>query len=187
MRRILALFGVLIASCGTAPLVVHDLDGRAFEPLDPRGAAHVLVFVTTDCPIANSYAPEIEAIAREHAADPLRFFLVHVDPDVDADAARTHARDYGYASLPILLDPEHRLVGRLGITVTPEAAVVLPGGELAYRGRIDNVWGDFGSRRREPSRRDLRLAIGAVLAGHPVEPARTEAIGCFVPEPLARR
>ena len=49
----------------TAVRGVFDLDGRLVDPLAlPAGTrAHVLVFTTTDCPISNRYAPEIQRLA----------------------------------------------------------------------------------------------------------------------------
>ena len=45
---------------------------------------------------------------------------------------------------------------------------------------------DFGKQRAQPTRRDLRDALDAVLAGRePVVP-RTEPIGCFIPEAAPR-
>jgi hypothetical protein len=54
--------------------------------------------------------------------------------------------------------------------VTPEVAVVGPGGALLYRGRIDDLWSDYGKRRQEPTTRDLRAALDAALAGRPTPP-----------------
>ena len=41
---------------------------------------------------------------------------------------------------------------------------------------------DFGKRRVEPTRRDLRLALDAILAGKPVSARLTKAVGCYIPE-----
>ncbi|MBL8842892.1 MAG: redoxin domain-containing protein [Planctomycetes bacterium] len=158
-----------------------DVDGTAFWPLDPgEQKGHVLVFVTPDCPIANSYAPEIAALAKEFATEPLRFFVVHVDPDTDAAAAKAHAQEYSLRA-PLLLDPKHVLAKKLGITKTPEVALITAGGAIAYRGRIDDQWGDLAKKRPQPTVRDLRDALAAVLAGKKVANDRTEAIGCDLP------
>jgi hypothetical protein len=53
---------------------------------------------------------------------------------------------------------------------------------VLYRGRIDDRVADFGKRRVEPTRRDLRLALDAILAGKPVPARRTKAVGCYIPE-----
>lgn len=158
-----------------------DLDGASHTPLEVHDSvAHVLVFVTTDCPIANSYAPEIAAIVADHAGDPLRFFVVHVNPDVTAEIASSHAQEYQLPG-PVLLDGSQRLARELGVTRTPEVAVVMQGGELVYRGRIDNRWGDLGRAKPRATRHDLRAALETVLAGGEVPEPRTEAVGCDLP------
>lgn len=175
----------VLAACRSTtpvePLVLPTLDGAAVAPLDvPAGSLHVVVFITTDCPIANGFAPEIAAIAADHADEPVRLFLVHVDADLDRAAARAHAADYRLPG-PILVDRDGALIRAIGATITPEAAVIGPGGELLYRGRIDDRFVALGRRRHTPRHRDLRTAIRAALAGEPIEPARTEAIGCRIP------
>ena len=156
-----------------------DLGGRAWQPLRPEGEtkAHVLLFTTRDCPVANGYAQEIGRIARDYAAQPVAFLLIHVDPDVTVADAREHAREYAL-DLPILRDLDHTLVRTTGVKVTPEAAVINADGTVAYTGRIDDRFTSLGRQRPQPTRHDLRLALDAVLAGQPVASPRVEAIGC---------
>jgi peroxiredoxin len=164
------------------PLTVRDLDGKDQTPLAVTDAtAHVLFFLTTDCPIANSYAPEIGALLKDFADRPVRFYAVHVDPHLTPDEARKHAREYGL-TLPVLLDAKHQLVAATGATRTPEAAVILKDGTVAYRGRIDDRYPGLGKKRQTPNQRDLRDALTAVLAGKPVAVPRTAAVGCSVPD-----
>jgi hypothetical protein len=59
--------------------------------------------------------------------------------------------------------------------------VITPGG-LAYRGRIDDLYPELGKKRAAPTKRDLREALAAVLAGKPVPVPRTEAVGCSIPD-----
>jgi len=177
-----ALLLLVAGACAGPDSAFVDLRGEPHSPLRvDDGAAHVLLFTTVDCPIANGYAPAIQGLADEFEPRGVRFFLVHVDPDVGRDRAREHAADFGY-ELPVLLDGEQRLVDRLGVTVTPEAAVLSPAGDLVYRGRIDNWYAALGEKRRQPTTADLRDALEAVLAGREVAVARTRAIGCLVPD-----
>lgn len=154
---------------------------EAPEPAPWRaGRVSVAFFVTTDCPIANAYAPEISQIARDHANGSFDFYLVHVDPDLtEADAAR-HAADYAL-ELPRLHDRDHALATGLGVTVTPEACVLGPHGELLYRGRIDDLFPALGKKRRAPRTRDLRAALEAVENGRPVAEPWEPAVGCLLP------
>jgi hypothetical protein len=164
-----------------AKVTVSDLDGKQVQPLQVGAdKASVLFFITPDCSISNSYAPEINALVKEHADKPLRFQVVYVDPDLTAAAARKHAAAFGYRC-PVLLDPRHQLVAATGVTTTPEVAVVTADGRIAYRGRIDDRYPEIGVQRQAPTRRDLREALAAVLADRPVPTPRTTAVGCAIP------
>lgn len=159
-----------------------DLQGVKHVPLDVKGSrAAVFFFVVADCPVANYYSSEISAIVKDFAKKEVRFFVVHVDPDLTPAAARAHAKEYGI-TCPVLIDAKHQLVKAAGATMTPEAAILTPDGKIAYRGRIDDRYTDLGKRRIAPTRRDLRDALTAVLAGQEVKEPRTKVIGCPIPD-----
>lgn len=160
-----------------------DLDGRAQKPLGQAGKkATVLFFLLPDCPISNGYAPEIARICSEYEPKKVAALVVHADPDVGADQAKKHAKEYGL-TCPLLLDPTHVLVKKTGVTMAPEVAVLGADGKVLYRGRIDDANVDYGKRRAEPTQRDLRIALDAILQGKPVPAPTTKTIGCYLPEP----
>jgi hypothetical protein len=161
---------------------VTDLDGRPTDPFgDPKAKSVILVFVCTDCPVANRFAPEIERLYETYSGRNVDFWLVYADRRDGAAKIRDHLRDYHY-KLTALRDPAHRLVKRCGATKTPEAVVFAADGKAVYRGRIDDRFTDFGKSRSAPSRRDLQEAIEAVLSGRPVKVANTAVVGCFIPD-----
>ncbi len=171
-----------LAAKKSASISVNDLSGASVTPLAEAGQkATVLFFVMHECPVANGYAPEISRIAAEYSAKGVRCFVVYVESDLTPAKAREHARDYGFKS-GTLHDPRHLLVKAVGATISPEAAVISTSGDVLYLGRIDDRVTDFGKRRVEPTRRDLRLALDAVLAGKPVSTRLTKAVGCYIPE-----
>jgi mono/diheme cytochrome c family protein/peroxiredoxin len=160
-----------------------DLDGKEWNPLAVKEGvkANVLFFITTDCPIANSYVPEIKAIAREFADAPIRCFAIQVDPDLTLEAARKHTQEFGL-SIPVLIDAKHQLVSAMGVTHTPEVAVVLPDGTIAYQGRIDDRYPALGKKRSAPATQDLRDALSAIVSGKKIRVSRTDAVGCSIPD-----
>lgn len=165
-----------------ADLEYADLNGTARHPLATGShKATVLIFVWHTCPVANSYAPEIERIYEDYKDRDVALYLVQVDPDLKLDKAREHAREYGY-QMPVIIDRKHELVKRAGAEMTPEAAVLLPDGELIYRGRIDNRQAALGKRRPAATETDLRDTLNAILAGKKLTPRTTKAIGCYIPE-----
>ena len=89
-------------------------------------------------------------------------------------------KDFGHDGLTAFLDKRHSLVKAVGATVTPEAAVVVGDGKIAYRGRIDNLYEKLGVGRRQVTRHELRDALEAILKGQQVTMPRTKAVGCFI-------
>jgi hypothetical protein len=167
-----------LLSCLVTGVMALPLHGAA--PEFKRGEkASVLIFSTTDCPVANAMLPEIERIQRDFTAMGVAFTLVHVDPDTTEAKAREHAKAYGI-NFPYVLDPKHELVKRYKATRTPEAFVILPDGSTAYHGRINDLYHAPGQRRRSPSTHDLRDALASVVAGKPVLTPQQPAIGCVI-------
>lgn len=141
------------------------------------GDVQVFLFVRTDCPITNRYAPELRRIALEFQGRHVEFFLVYPDPDTNKRAIENHIAEYQFPGVP-LRDPDHELEKRSHATTAPEAAVFDAAGNLKYHGRIDDRWISPGVSRPEAQVHDLEDAISAVLAGRPVAHAETKAVGC---------
>jgi hypothetical protein len=176
---------------------MHDIDGRRWTPLSPPpGEINLLFFVTVDCPISNRYAPEIAEIAKAYAPRGVRTLLVYTDRSLDSGRVREHLQAFypdggspgpktgGSMAKPgtaisAILDADHALVSAVEPRVTPEAAIYAPAGRV-YRGRIDDLYRAIGQVRQEPTRRDVRLALDAVLSGRRVDMAETQAVGCYI-------
>lgn len=163
-------------------LAIPLLTAFAASPLAPTGPAGVLFFITNDCPIANSYAPEIQRICADYANKGVSCTLVYADLQLDSATIRKHREDFGYAAIPYVQDARHKLSAATGATITPEAVVVDPHGKVLYRGRIDNFYAGLGKPRRQVTEHDLRNALDEVLAGKPVTHPQTQAVGCYIPE-----
>ncbi len=137
----------------------------------------MLVFVRTDCPVSNRYAPLIQQLSSQYAAR-AKFWLVYPNGAESAEVISQYLQNYGY-HLPALRDPGHSLVTRARVRVTPEAAV-FRAGRLLYHGRIDNWYQDFGRRRSAATTHDLDDAIRAALAGRAPATSTTQAVGCYI-------
>ena len=168
-------------------VLVQSLSGAPLDALQaPAGTkAIVFLFTSTDCPISNRYAPEVRRIAEAFGSKGVAFRLVYPNPSEDARAIREHMAAYSYEGVvEAVRDPKLALVKFAGATVTPEA-VVVAGGKVVYRGRIDDRYVDLGRERPAPTRRDLFDALTAILDGKPAPLAKTQAVGCFISD-LAR-
>jgi len=154
------------------------LDGTPADPFQKSsGKVVVLVFVRTDCPISNRYAPAIQRVSAKYDAQ-ASFWLVYPDKSETAEKIRQHEREYKY-ELPALRDPQRALVKLAQVRVTPEVAVFGPNRHLMYHGRIDDLYQDFGHARHAPTTHELEDAIQAAVAGH-APPASSPGVGCFI-------
>jgi len=180
VRLALATALILAAAAGSAaqPLVIGR-DGAPVAPLGADAPATVLLFTAVDCPISNRYAPEVRRLTARYGGTGVRIWLVYANRDESPAAARAHSAAFDYG-LPLALDPGGVLADRAGATVTPEVAVFDRAGSLAYRGRIDDRYLDFGVDRPVPTTHDLADALAAVTAGRPVPVPRTRAVGCAI-------
>ena len=174
MTRLFPVLLLTALDASTAPVDLAPLDTEKHK-------AALLVFITHDCPVANRYAPEIARITKQFAKQ-VKTTLVYVDPDMTEREMVSHRKDYGYAQIPVVHDRKHALVHASGARVTPEAVIVLPGGKVAYRGRISDFYTGFGVARRVVTQHDLRDALAAVISGQRARPPRGKTIGCFIPK-----
>jgi peroxiredoxin len=159
---------------------LHDTQGVEHTPAEWNGKKAVLLFfVTIDCPVANSYVPEMNRIQSDYASRGVLTWAVQADPTVAHADVVKYAHDYHYA-FPLLLDARQSLVAMTGATITPQAAVLTPEGKVLYLGRIDNRVADFGKLRYKATVSDLRDALDEVLAGKPVAHPFTKSIGCAI-------
>jgi len=184
--RFLPGAGVVMLLAAGVSGQTRDVDGRPLAPFTPAGKANVLFFVQTDCPVSNSYAPEIQRLCKAYAAKGISCSLAYEDVRVDAAAVRKHMSEFAYDGLPATIDSSRALADRAGARITPEAVVVDARGAIRYRGRIDNFYASLGKPRRHVTEHDLTDALDAIVAGKPVAKPQTEAVGCFITRPQKR-
>ena len=177
----LVIFGVLLVGvesrvCAQSAL---DLDGKSVDPLlASDGKPVVLIFVRTDCPISNRYAPLLQKLHSAYSAK-VAFWLIYPDKQTGSQQIRDHLREFGY-TLSALRDPTHILAKRSSVSITPEAAVFDSHGKLIYHGRIDNWYEDAGRSRPAATTHELQSVLDAVLSGKPAPVASVPAVGCYI-------
>ena len=157
-----------------------DVDGKRHtlgNRVDQR--ALVLVFVTTDCPVANSYQPLLAKLHHDFKGKGFQFLMVHEGLDQSTAKLRLHAKEYGVV-FPIVMDADHAIARKLDVKKTPEVVVLGDNGRVVYQGRIDDLHHGFGKKRAAVTREDLRLALNELDAGKSISVAKTEAVGCSI-------
>ena len=156
-----------------------DLGGSLKNPLkETPSKVVVLVFVRTDCPISNRYAPLLQEMSVKYGSE-AAFWLVFPDKNESPENIRSYLKEFSY-KLPALRDTEHSLVKKSGAKVTPEVAVFNLKRDLVYHGRIDDLYREFGKARRAATTHELADAIEAASKGVAPPSAAAEGIGCFI-------
>jgi peroxiredoxin len=180
------LFALVALICGA----LFAAGPVRFELRDTNGARHtaeewrakkavVLFFTMTDCPLANGYVPEMNRMRAAYEPRGVAFYAVQADNTVPDPDVKKYAQEFNY-SFPMLNDPRLTLARLTGAKVTPEVAILSPGGEVLYLGRIDNKVEDLTRPRYAATEPELRNALDAVLAGKAPKEARTRAVGCSI-------
>ena len=159
---------------------VTGVDGRTHRLLaDANGRPSVVIFISHDCPICNTYAPELGRIARQYAKS-ASVDLIYEDPILSRAQAESHAKAYGLTDANLFLDPAGKLATACHATVTPEAVVFSSKGQTTYLGRIDDLFYNLGKQRNAATRHDLRAAIDATIEGEPPVKPGGPAVGCAI-------
>jgi peroxiredoxin len=167
---------------GFDQLTLTTLAGTPVPLADIAGKkATVLVFLSFDCPMSNSYLADLSALARRH--DQRDVAVLGVVVGEPAGLAKAH-QEYK-VGFPLYRDLQGKVATALHARVTPQAFVLDARQVLRYSGRIDDR---FAARLREKARVrsfDLQSALDDVLAGRTVRVPRTVALGCplDVPRP----
>lgn len=166
-------------SAASKPATAVDLSGKVVYPFEQLGGKPlVLIFVRTDCPISNRYAPTIHELSNKYAGAAV-MLLVYPDKLETPRNIQKHLHEYGY-KLAALQDKQHNLVKLSKVQITPEAGVFNGKGELIYHGRIDNWYKEFGRARPAPTTHELDEAIQAALNGSHAAPASVGGVGCYI-------
>lgn len=171
--------GLLVAAA-PPKFELRDTKGLVHRPEEWRDRrAVVLFFMMTDCPLANGYVPEMNRIQAAYEPRGIAFYAVQSDNTIAEAAVQKYAQEFGYG-FPVLNDPRLTLARFTGAKVTPEVAILSPGGEVLYLGRIDNKVEDITRPRYASTEPELRNAIEAVLAGRAPKEKTTRAVGCAI-------
>lgn len=158
----------LTASDGK-PLAVNSLQGKK---------AVVVVFLSFDCPVSNSYSSQLTEMATGYADKGVAF--LGVAAGVEAPDALTKLAAEYKLGFPLYADPKLAAADALKATTTPEAFVLDHNHVLRYRGRIDDAYSSRLKRNSVVTAHDLKDALDALLAGQDVKTPVTKPVGCPV-------
>lgn len=176
---VVGLFLCLLPLAAQPPQTAFGLDGKIVDPIkSSQGKIAVLIFVRTDCPISNRYAPLLQRLNETYSTK-AKFWLVYPDKKTTAQEITDHLKQFHYSIFP-LRDPTHSLVKLAGASITPEAAVFDAQGHLLYHGRIDNWYEDPGRSRIAATTHELQDVLEAAINNNPSPLATAPAVGCYI-------
>jgi peroxiredoxin len=168
--------------CAKPPAELMGLEGEKVALSAPEGGAVVMVFLWSECPISNRYAPRLNELAAGWKKQPVRVVGLFVDPTRPDEELKQLAAEYGL-KFPVARDRDVEIARGLGVEKVPCAVVIDGVGQVRYRGRIDDRFFALGRNRPAATTDDLKDAVGAVLAGKAPATTETEVIGCDLPLP----
>jgi peroxiredoxin len=162
------------------PFELSDTEGAVHSLPEPGEApATVVVWTCNHCPYALAWHERLLDVARERAADGVRFLAINSnDADrypADAPGAMRERFAAERWPMPYLHDADQSVARGYGARTTPDLFVLDSDLRLAYRGAPD-------ADHADPSQRAewLRAALDSLLSGERPDPAETEPVGCSI-------
>lgn len=138
----------------------------------------LIVFLAPDCPISLYYIPELRKI---HETWGHQVKMTGIIPGTAASGEECRQfKDQHPLPFDVIHDPQMEYVNYWGAEVTPEVMLVDGGGQILYRGAIDDALPELGVKRSVVGRRYLRENLLALKEKRPLPYTQIPAVGCFI-------
>jgi peroxiredoxin len=160
---------------------LRGTDGRIYSSADVRDKkAVVVIFTCNHCPQAQAYDTRMLDMVREFSTQSVQFYTICSNdafgfPTDSFEQMIEKSRFWGYP-FPYLHDDTQIVAHAFDAACTPECYLFDGDRKLRYHGRID----DNASDPTQVGRRDLALAVEAVLTGGEVAVPLTNVEGCSI-------
>lgn len=145
--------------------------------------AVVIICANTTCPLVKRYLPTIKRLEEKYRGDGVQFVLMNVAASDSFLDMAEFAVQYGI-DFAAVKDADGSCVAALGMTRTPEVAVLDGQHHLQYRGRINDQY-RIGGALPNAMHEYLADAIDAVLKGESAAVPQTPVDGCLITSPTA--
>src|SRR5262249_59221212 len=99
----------------------------------------VVVFLGTECPLANLYVPTLTALHKDYAARGVQVLAINSNSQDRFLRVSGHAQERD-VPFPVLKDFDHKVADLFGATRTPEAFLLDGKRVIRYHGRIDDQY-----------------------------------------------
>ena len=162
-------------------LELADISGKNITLANAKGDAGTLVvFSCNTCPWVIRWEDRYVSLANTYAQKGIGMVVVNSNAarfggEDSLEEMLEHAKNNGY-NFPYAQDPESELASAFGATKTPHIYLFDGDDKLVYRGAID----DNAKNAKKVDEPFLANAIDALLAGNPISPQTTKALGCSI-------
>ena len=162
-------------------LELADISGKNITLANAKGEAGTLVvFSCNTCPWVIRWEDRYVSLANTYAQKGIGMIAVNSNAarfggEDSLEEMVEHAKNNGY-NFPYAQDPESELASAFGATKTPHIYLFDGDDKLVYRGAID----DNAKNAKKVDEPFLANAIDALLAGNPINPETTKALGCSI-------
>ena len=162
-------------------LELADISGKNMTLANAKGDAGTLVvFSCNTCPWVIRWEDRYVSLANTYAQKGIGMIAVNSNAarfggEDSLEEMLEHAKNNGY-NFPYAQDPESELASAFGATKTPHIYLFDGDDKLVYRGAID----DNAKNAKKVDEPFLANAIDALLAGNPINPQTTKALGCSI-------
>jgi peroxiredoxin len=162
-------------------LELADISGKNMTLANAKGDAGTLVvFSCNTCPWVIRWEDRYVSLANTYAQKGIGMIAVNSNAarfgsEDSLEEMVEHAKNNGY-NFPYAQDPESELASAFGATKTPHIYLFDGDDKLVYRGAID----DNAKNAKKVDVPFLANALDALLAGNPIDPQTTKALGCSI-------
>jgi len=163
---------------------LKNVDGKMISLTDySKGKGVIVVFTCNHCPFAQAYEDRVIALNQKYASK--GYPVIAINPNdptqVEQDnfenmQKRAKAKNY---SFPYLMDESQEIARTYGAAHTPHVFILQKSGNdfvVKYIGAIDDNSQDPSAVKEKY----VENAVDNLLAGKPVNPSSTKAIGCGI-------
>jgi peroxiredoxin len=168
-----------------ADFKLKNVDNKMVAMADYKDAKGIIVvFTCNHCPFAKKYESRIMDLDKK--MKPKGFPVVAIspnDPTVEPDDSfenmQKRAKEKGY-SFPYLMDETQNVAKEYGATKTPHVYLLEKQKDATYIVKYIGAIDDNSDDASAVKEKYVENAINNILAGKPVTPDNTKAIGCGI-------
>ncbi len=182
MQKLALIFSLIVFMGFTSPenVQLYNLEGKLVHLNFKNSKATVILFLSPECPLCESYSLNIRNLLVQYTNKDIRFLAIIPGKEYSKEQVISFRNKYQLKDLTFWFDPKYNLCESLGATITPEVFVVNRTGQRLYSGRIDNWAYELGRKRKVITEHDLLNVLTAIQEGKSIKPYQTKAVGCFI-------